>query len=84
MDNYETSSVRSRSLPQFRMMSNATEKAVLQWCRLLMVHRVTALWGNGFSGNNNTNIPAGTYTVTVTDGAGCTVTKTFKITEPRF
>lgn len=42
----------------------------------------TYSWSNGFSGNNNTNIPAGTYTVTVTDGAGCTVTKSFKITEP--
>lgn len=42
----------------------------------------TYSWSNGFTGNNNTNIPAGTYTVTVTDGAGCTVTKTFKITEP--
>lgn len=39
-------------------------------------------WSNGYSGNNNTGLTAGTYTVTVSDAAGCTVSKTFKIVEP--
>lgn len=36
----------------------------------------TYLWSNGKTGKNNSNIPAGTYSVTVTDANGCTATAT--------
>ncbi len=34
----------------------------------------TYLWSNGSTGSAVTNVPAGTYTVTVTDNKGCTAT----------
>jgi len=37
------------------------------------------VWGNGTPGPVRTNMPAGAFTVSVTDGAGCTVSKIFSI-----
>ncbi len=37
------------------------------------------LWGNGTPGPVRTNMPAGAFTVSVTDGAGCTVSKIFSV-----
>lgn len=39
-------------------------------------------WSNGTVTEDNTNLTAGTYDVTVTDGSGCTVSATYTITEP--
>lgn len=39
----------------------------------------TYLWGNGTVGPVRTNMPAGAFTVSVTDGAGCTVSKVFSV-----
>mgnify|MGYP000212260369 CR=1 FL=1 len=39
-------------------------------------------WSNGFSGNNATNLGPGTYSVTVTNGQGCTQTESVELTEP--
>lgn len=44
---------------------------------------VTYLWSNGNTGPTATNLPAGDYTVTVTDVVtNCQMTETFLITEP--
>ncbi|MFN4255434.1 MAG: choice-of-anchor V domain-containing protein [Saprospiraceae bacterium] len=40
-------------------------------------------WSNGGAGSTIASIPAGTYTVTVTDAAGCIVQQTAQITEPQ-
>jgi hypothetical protein len=37
-------------------------------------------WSNGFKGSSFSGLAAGSYTVTVTDGGGCTATKVFTIT----
>ena len=42
----------------------------------------TYSWSNGASSNPLSNLAAGTYTVTATDGLGCTQSKSFVITEP--
>jgi hypothetical protein len=39
-------------------------------------------WSNGSSSNILSNQQAGTYTVTISDGAGCTITLTESITQP--
>jgi len=39
-------------------------------------------WSNGSNLEDQNNLPAGTYTVTVTDANGCTQSRTFNITEP--
>ncbi len=39
-------------------------------------------WSNGGSGATNSNLPAGTYTATVTDGNSCTSTEVVTITQP--
>ncbi len=39
-------------------------------------------WSNGTSGHNNNFIPAGDYTVTITDGLGCTATQSYYLEEP--
>ena len=39
-------------------------------------------WSTGDSGASITGIPAGSYTVTVTDFGGCSVTETITLTEP--
>ncbi|MBK8966197.1 MAG: T9SS type A sorting domain-containing protein [Lewinellaceae bacterium] len=40
------------------------------------------LWSGGQTGPNLTNLPAGTYTVTVTDNKNCTATGSATLTEP--
>ncbi|MBL7774576.1 MAG: carboxypeptidase regulatory-like domain-containing protein, partial [Saprospiraceae bacterium] len=39
-------------------------------------------WSNGFTGEDPGSLPAGTYTVTVTDANGCTKTTSATITQP--
>lgn len=39
-------------------------------------------WTNGGQTNEINNLPAGPYSLTVTDDVGCTITKSFLITEP--
>jgi hypothetical protein len=42
----------------------------------------TFMWSNGLSTQDIFNIPAGTYTVTVTDANGNSITETYVVTEP--
>ncbi len=42
----------------------------------------TYLWSNGSTQQDLSNIPAGTYTVTITDNNGCTITLTETVNEP--
>ncbi len=42
----------------------------------------TYLWSNASTSQNQTNIVAGTYSVTITDFKGCTSSKSYTITEP--
>ena len=39
-------------------------------------------WSNGVTLQNNINVVANTYTVTVSDNVGCTITKTYAVTQP--
>lgn len=39
-------------------------------------------WSNGVTTSSNNNLITGTYTVTVTDGNGCTITCGYEVTEP--
>jgi hypothetical protein len=39
-------------------------------------------WSNGSTSEDISNLAAGVYTITVTDGAGCTASTTVNITEP--
>lgn len=39
-------------------------------------------WSNGSNSEDQTNLGAGTYTVNVTDGSGCTVTASYTLTQP--
>ena len=43
---------------------------------------VTYIWNDGATTKKRTNLYAGTYTVTATDGAGCVAYKTVVITQP--
>jgi gliding motility-associated-like protein len=40
------------------------------------------LWSNGSTASNQSGLPAGTYTVTITDANGCTATRSFTLEEP--
>ena len=40
------------------------------------------VWSNGNTTDTNTNLLAGTYTVTVTDANGCSMTDSYMVTEP--
>ncbi|MCF8371343.1 MAG: T9SS type A sorting domain-containing protein [Bacteroidales bacterium] len=42
----------------------------------------TYLWNNGANSQDRINLPAGTYTVTITDSHGCTITGSRTITQP--
>jgi hypothetical protein len=42
----------------------------------------TYAWSNGSSSATNSNLGAGTYTVTVTDANGCTLNRSYTITQP--
>ena len=39
-------------------------------------------WSNGGTTGTILNLPAGTYTVTITDGTGCTATETYTLLDP--
>lgn len=41
-----------------------------------------ALWSNGVTGLVNSNVVAGSYTVTITDAGACTATSTITVTDP--
>jgi hypothetical protein len=43
---------------------------------------ITYTWSNGATTATNSNLPAGTYSSTVTDALGCIDTRSFEITEP--
>lgn len=43
---------------------------------------VTAAWSNGANALTNTNLTAGTYSVTLTDNIGCTSTQIFNLVAP--
>ncbi len=45
---------------------------------------LTYVWNNGQTGATATNLSAGSYTVTVTNGAGCKKTKNFSVTPLTF
>ena len=47
-----------------------------------LVAPVTALWSTGHSTTGLTGVPAGNYTVQLTDAAGCILTKTYTLTQP--
>ncbi len=42
----------------------------------------TSLWSNGVVGLENTNLGAGTYSITITDNGGCTSTASSTVTQP--
>ncbi len=42
----------------------------------------TGLWSNGVVGLTNNDLGAGTYSITVTDGVGCTASSSFTVTAP--
>ena len=42
----------------------------------------TITWSNGVTGENNTSIPSGVYTVTVTDANGCSIFRNYTLTDP--
>ncbi|WP_117613480.1 hypothetical protein [Chryseobacterium sp. Leaf180] len=39
-------------------------------------------WGSGITTEDRTNLPAGTYTVTITDSNGCTATVNATVAQP--
>jgi len=47
-----------------------------------MLAPVSALWSSGHSSLNLSGVPAGNYTVQLTDAAGCILTRTYTITQP--
>jgi hypothetical protein len=47
-----------------------------------LINSTTYLWSNGATTQDVSNVPAGAYTVTVTNAAGCTQTATYTITQP--
>jgi len=42
----------------------------------------TYLWSNGSTASSQTGLPAGTYTVNITDANGCTITRSITLEEP--
>ena len=42
----------------------------------------TYMWGNNQSGATLSNVPAGTYTVTVSDGENCNTSATYEVAQP--
>lgn len=47
-----------------------------------LVSPLVSLWSSGHSTLNLNNVPSGNYTLTVSDAIGCTVSKTFNVTQP--
>lgn len=43
---------------------------------------ITAMWSNGVNGLNNNDLPAGVYTIMVTDFGGCTASNSATVTSP--
>lgn len=43
---------------------------------------ITYSWSNGAGIQDLTNIPAGSYTLSITDGAGCSLVQVFNVAEP--
>jgi SprB repeat len=42
----------------------------------------TYTWSNGATGNSISGLTGGVYTVTITDGSGCSITRTFVLASP--
>lgn len=45
---------------------------------------LTFLWSTGATSQNLTGLTNGNYTVTITNGSGCTLTRSFVVTQPTF
>ncbi len=43
---------------------------------------ITYIWSNGGTAQDLNNIPAGNFTVTVSDGLGCSISQSFTVIEP--
>lgn len=43
---------------------------------------IVSLWSTGHSTMNLSNLPAGNYTINLTDAAGCSISETFTVTQP--
>jgi hypothetical protein len=50
--------------------------------KISVVNSTSYLWSNGSITQDVSNVPAGAYTLTVTNAAGCTQTATYTITQP--
>jgi hypothetical protein len=50
--------------------------------KISVVNSTSYLWSNGATTQDVSNVPAGAYTLTVTNAAGCTQTATYTITQP--
>ena len=72
----ETISISELPIPKFEISSTPSCKeqsnGTATLTELNAVHPVTYLWSNGQTTQNISNLPAGNYTVTVTDANGCT------------
>lgn len=74
--------------PSFSLTSTVTNVAcngastgMIEISLLNAVAPITYVWNTGATTEDLTGLAAGTYTITVTDGTGCSVTQSFTITQ---